>query len=320
MSFGFPGQNLYGTAGGSGTIPDAGDVALGEGRTFTAFLILTGPQTIRDREAVESVVRIIDESGGSLLAIVVLENGGVVDSNATQIDFGSGIVATQVSPGVVLITVNGITSAMITDGTIQGGDIAAGAIDTAQLADFAVTAAKLDDLAVTTGKINDGAVTAIKLADNILSDDFVAAGGGDGDPLFNVNTRNTASSGRSNVNSTTGEEKLTTALTLSSPASKQKDYRLFVRGSCTLEKTISGNIEMRVGIRLGAGNLVVSDWVGTQFGLEPITHQYAAAMVPSAIAGDSSTVTAFIECKVSTGSGFFHGGTVEISAIPLSMG
>ena len=318
MSFGYPGQQQYGTSGGSGTIPDAGDYARAEGRVYQAFLILNGPQTIRDREAVESVIRVIGETGGSLVAIVALENGGVVDSNVTQMDFGAGVVAAQVSPGVVLITVSGIATAMITDGAVTEAKILDLAVTTNKLADNAVTNSKIANAQVTTAKIANNAVTggAVgKLANGTIEPTNVNIASLTACPTQFYDFRDTIASGRSGVNSTVGETKLSVAVTLPNDGKK---YRMFARAFAKLEFGTAGNIA--VAIEMADGSTSAFRGQKTADGTDAGTAEFVEMHDPQLYTGDGSVKTVKLLVKVNAGNGFFHGGTLTVNLVPHWLG
>lgn len=142
------GDDPLGTPGGIETLDtpsDAPDIREAFGQVCTYFLLVNGPIDIRDRAAIERVIRTIGARGEYTMGLILQDDGTNVDSNVTTINTGAGIQTTQVSPGVVLMEVGTgfITSAMLADAIVTASKLAAGAVGTAALADAAVTPAKL---------------------------------------------------------------------------------------------------------------------------------------------------------------------------------
>lgn len=116
----FSGPDPYGTPGGNDDLdkpqtPD--DVRIAKGGSYIAFLVINGPLTVRNRSAIEQIVRTLGSRGEYSMALVIQDNGGNIDVAANTLDFGAGIRAVQVSPGIVRIDIpdGGITEGMIPD-------------------------------------------------------------------------------------------------------------------------------------------------------------------------------------------------------------
>jgi hypothetical protein len=73
------------------------------------------------------------------------------------------------------ISVSGVTSAMITNGTIAAADLADGAVTTVKIADGNVTSAKLAANSVNSDKIENGSIDAIDLKDATITGAKIAA-------------------------------------------------------------------------------------------------------------------------------------------------
>ena len=100
----------------------------------------------------------------------------------SSMTIGSGLVLSDAGT----LSVSGVTSAMITDATIETGDIKENAVTTSKINDGAVGTNDLAANAVTTSKINDGAVgtndldanvvTSAKISDGTIVVDDIASG------------------------------------------------------------------------------------------------------------------------------------------------
>ena len=112
----------------------------------------------------KSIADVVGDSSSGLVK-GVSDNASAISTLQTTVagkqdalTAGSGISITGNT-----ISVSGVTSAMIEDGTIQTIDINDSAITTNKINNGAVTTDKINNGAVTTGKIEDGAVTKGKL-------------------------------------------------------------------------------------------------------------------------------------------------------------
>lgn len=111
------------------------------GSAVIAYLLTNGEITVRNRDAVESVIRTLGAQGQAIVSIVVLDDNATIDSNVTQMNFAAGIAVQEVSPGVINIL------------------IPSAAIVTAMLANAAVTPAQLDRGYRSNGLIQAGFVS-----------------------------------------------------------------------------------------------------------------------------------------------------------------
>src|SRR6476659_7622527 len=99
----FQGNAPYGvdrdqdTAGIDTTIPD---VRVAIGSAVIAFLLTNGEITVRDRDAVESVIRTLGSRGEVTVSILVQDDSATIDANVTQMNFTAGIAVIDTSPGV----------------------------------------------------------------------------------------------------------------------------------------------------------------------------------------------------------------------------
>lgn len=108
----FQGPDPYGTPGGFpgplivGVVPD---VRKADGKTYIAFLVVNATVIERRRSEIDQIIRVIGEGGVSIVAIALTEGtlalGTVIDSAMTELRLASqDFVAQQVSPGIVLVT------------------------------------------------------------------------------------------------------------------------------------------------------------------------------------------------------------------------
>ncbi|MFH2105052.1 MAG: hypothetical protein ABII72_02330, partial [Parcubacteria group bacterium] len=86
----------------------------------------------------------------------------------TAVTAGSGLTGGGTS-GSVSLSVSGVTSAMVTDGTIVAGDIASNAVTSAKITDGTIVAGDIANNAVTSAKINDGTIVAGDIANNAVT-------------------------------------------------------------------------------------------------------------------------------------------------------
>jgi len=199
----FRGGSPYGTDSGTDnlTLPQSpADVRIAVNGTHIAYLVVNGPISVRNREQIEQIVRILNRRGMEegtpiAVAIIVRDNGAVVETDAADIDFTDGILVEYVSPGVIRVKIpaGGITGSMIADQTIDSSKITPSTIGSSRLADGGVIRSKLANGVVDTSKIADGSVTPAKLDRTYLtgipaahSHDY------DGAPLFLYSHRTTA--------------------------------------------------------------------------------------------------------------------------------
>jgi hypothetical protein len=121
----FRGGSPYGTDSDSDNLTleqSPADVRIAVNGTHIAYLVVNGPISVRSREQIEQIVRVLNRRGlddGSPIAVAILvrENGAVIDTDASDIDFTDGILVEYISPGVirVKIPVSGVETAMIKD-------------------------------------------------------------------------------------------------------------------------------------------------------------------------------------------------------------
>jgi len=134
------------------TLPQSpADVRIAVNGTHIAYLVVNGPISIRNREQIEQIVRILnrrgmDEGSPIAVAIIVRDNGAIVETDANDIDFTDGILVEYISPNVIKVRIppDGVETAMIQNAAVTGAKLANGAVTTGKLADNAVTPAKLD--------------------------------------------------------------------------------------------------------------------------------------------------------------------------------
>lgn len=116
----FSGADLNGTPGGTDSLSKPTyppDVRIAKGGSYVAFLVVNGPLTVRNRASIENIVRTLGTRGEYSMALLIRNDGGVIDVAATDLNFEDGITVTQVSPGVITIHIptDGITDAMVAE-------------------------------------------------------------------------------------------------------------------------------------------------------------------------------------------------------------
>lgn len=168
----FLGPDPYGTSGNDDlTKPQSPvDIRLSIGRTHLAYLLVNGPLTIRDRDAVEAVIRTLGARGEETVTIIFRENGAIIDNNVSDVDAQDGILAQQISPGVILLKIPtaGLTSDMLADSIVTASKIAANAVTTNAIADGSITTPKIANGAVVQASINSHAVTNSELGNGAV--------------------------------------------------------------------------------------------------------------------------------------------------------
>ncbi|MGI8405615.1 MAG: hypothetical protein ACR2OE_12790 [Thermomicrobiales bacterium] len=177
----FRGMDKYATPGGDDSIitpQTPPDTRLAIGQTHITYVIVNGPITVRNRDAVEQVIRTLDSRGGQTMTIITRNNGAIIDSNTGDMSYNAGLRVVQVSPGIIQIDIppSAITTAMLTDALITAQKIAAGAVGTTALADGAVTTAKLGPGAVMSGNMATNAIGAAAIIDGSVTAAELAAG------------------------------------------------------------------------------------------------------------------------------------------------
>lgn len=155
----------YGTAGGfddplEPQIPERWRIA--RQTTMIVYLHVNGVLTEKDRQNVEDVIRVLDLTGVALMAIIVRDDGTIIDNAVSDVNAGGGIQVTLDAPGVVTlyIPVSGIDTAMIADLAITAAKIANDTITSAQLAADSVGNSELAANAVTNTEVATGAAIA----------------------------------------------------------------------------------------------------------------------------------------------------------------
>jgi len=185
----FQGDNPLGTAGGLdlfGLPQVPATFVIADGPMYVLIMRTNGTLTERNRENVEDVIRVIGLRGEALTGVIVRHTGGVVEANATDIDFDAGFSVGTIAPGVVVINIanKGITTAMIADGaisTLQLADLgvslaklAANSVDASKIVDGSVGTNELANLAVTLGKLAANSVDSSKIVDGSIATGDIA--------------------------------------------------------------------------------------------------------------------------------------------------
>lgn len=170
----------YGTAGGyddplEPQIPERWRLA--KQTNVIVYLHVNGVLTEKDRQNVEDVIRVLDLTGVALVAIIIRDDGTIIDNAVGDVNAGDGLAITLDAPGVVTIRipVSGIDTSMIADLAITAAKIANDTITSAQLAADSVGNSELAAGAVTNTEVAVGAAIAqSKLALSITNAEIAA--------------------------------------------------------------------------------------------------------------------------------------------------
>lgn len=151
----------YGTEGGfddplEPQIPEVWRLA--KQTNVIVYLHVNGVLTEKDRQNVEDVIRVLDLTGVALVAIIIRDDGTIIDNAVGDVNAGDGLAITLDAPGVVTIRI-----------PVSG-------IDTAMIADLAITAAKIANDTITATQIAADAIGTSELAPGAVTNTEVAAG------------------------------------------------------------------------------------------------------------------------------------------------